>query len=101
MRVDFGASIERTAAKLRVEGILELEELEWRLEAEMKHSEVISFITKRVRVDHKKRREGVEATRCQVEEMEWGLAAIRAREAELSKAFETTRTEISLTDEQD
>lgn len=98
--MDFETLIERTAAKLRVERLLELEELEQRLEAKRKRSIEISSTIKKVKVDHQKRREEPEITRHQAKELDQSLAAVRARDIELSQAIEAIRTEFSTLNEE-
>lgn len=72
--MDFDASVEQTVAKLRAEGLLELQELERQLETERKHSDEVSSTVEKVKGDHQKCREELEV--CNVEELERTLATV-------------------------
>lgn len=91
MRLDLEASVAQTASKLKVARMLELENLEQRLEAKKKRSQEFFSIAEEVKARHQKRRNDLEETIRQIEEMERALATAKAREAhylKLSRPFE-------------
>lgn len=100
LRVDLEASVAQAAAKLKVTRMLELEDLERRFEAEKKHSHEVFSIFERLRAQHQKCRDDLEADKRQVEEMEQALAAAKASEAELSQAPEASRPKVNVSEEQ-
>lgn len=80
----------QVVAKLKATRMLELEDLEQRLEAEKKHSQEIFSIAEKVKFHHQKTRDDHEAAKRKVEEIEQALAATKARGAELSQALEAS-----------
>lgn len=84
MRADLEVSVEQTTAKLRTTRMLELEDLEMRVEAEKKISQEISSVVEKVRAQIQKDREDLEAAQHHIEEAEWALAAAKAKEDKCS-----------------
>lgn len=100
MRADLAIVAKQATAKLRMRRLLEFEVLGRGLEVERKHFDETSFATEKVKADQQRRREELEATRCQADELKQTLAIVWAREVELSQTIEATPAKISSLDEE-